>query len=54
MNINKPNISRQLAAMIQGIDGDERDKFIEDAKNAKSMEAFINKFTHTNYGNKAS
>jgi len=49
MNINEPNNSRQLAAMIQGIKADARDRFIEDARNAESMEAFIEHFLETNY-----
>ena len=49
MNINEPVTSRQLAAMIQGIPAKARDRFIEDAKKAKDMEAFIKHFTKTDY-----
>ncbi len=49
MNINEPNTSRQLAAMIQGIKADARGRFIEDARNAESIEAFIEHFLITDY-----
>lgn len=44
MNINEPNISRQLAALIQGVKGEYRNQFIEDAKEAKNMKEFIEHF----------
>jgi hypothetical protein len=44
MNINEPSTSRQLAALIQGVKGDFRDQFIEDAKKAKDMKSFIKHF----------
>lgn len=49
MNINEVNTSRQLAAMIQGIDGDKRARFLKDAREAKDMESFIKHFMSTNY-----
>lgn len=44
MNINEPNTSRQLAALIQGVKGEHREQFIKDAKEAKDMESFIKHF----------
>ena len=44
MNINEPNTSRQLAALIQGVKSDYRDQIIEDAKKAKDMKSFIKHF----------
>jgi len=44
MNINEPSTSRQLAALIQGVKGEHRDEFIQDAKKAKDMETFIKHF----------
>lgn len=44
MNINEPNTSRQLAALIQGVKAEQRPQFLEDAKKAKSMVAFMKHF----------
>lgn len=40
MNINKPDTSRTLAKLIQMIVFEDRERFIEDAKKAKSLEQF--------------
>lgn len=44
MNINEPNTSRQLAALIQGVKEESREQFIKDAKEAKDMKSFIKHF----------
>jgi hypothetical protein len=41
MNINEPVNSRMLAILIQGVVGEDRDQFLEDARNAKDMDTFI-------------
>lgn len=45
MNINEPEVSRTLAALIQGVQFEDRDSFIEDAKEALNMEAFMKGMT---------
>ncbi len=40
MDINKPDTSRTLAKLIQMIAFEDRDRFIEDAKKAQSLEQF--------------
>ncbi|MBD2428247.1 hypothetical protein [Phormidium sp. FACHB-1136] len=44
MDIGKPKISRLLAELIQPIEPEDRRRFIEDAKEAKDMEAFLEKY----------
>jgi len=44
MNINEPANSRILAQLIQGVPGDERMRFIEDARAAKDIESFTRQF----------
>lgn len=44
MDINEPNNSRQLAALIQGVDRDYREQFLEDAKKSKDMDSFLKHF----------
>lgn len=41
MNINDPTTSQILAVLIQNVDGPDRQKFIEDAKDAANMDVFI-------------
>jgi hypothetical protein len=41
MNINEPVNSRMLAILIQNIVRKDRDQFLEDARNAKDMDAFL-------------
>jgi hypothetical protein len=47
MDINEPNISRQLAILIQGLRPDEQAVFIKEARDAKDMESFIKFFVKT-------
>ena len=47
MNINKPDISRTLAILIQTVIAEDRQKFIEEAEKAANMEAFMK--TLSNY-----
>jgi hypothetical protein len=42
MNINTPANSRMLAKLIQNIVAEDRDRFIRDAKQATSIQDFIN------------
>jgi hypothetical protein len=48
MNINEPANSRILAQLIQGVPGDERMRFIEDARAAKDIESFTKQFMINN------
>jgi hypothetical protein len=41
MNINHPLNSRQLAILIQQIDFERREEFLEKAKNSKDVASFI-------------
>ena len=41
MNINEPQTSRVLSILIQNVAGEDRDKFIGDAKRAPDMKTFM-------------
>ena len=47
MDINEPTNSRQLSILIQGLNVEERELFLKEARKAEDMESFIKfYFTH--------
>lgn len=44
MNIEKPEVARLLAKLIQPVDGDYRNQFVADSIEAKNMKEFLEKY----------